>query len=75
MSDLKLIRCRAGFYVTKDAQWRIVRRQYLVKTVKLWYVEQWNPVDRSYQTVGRRSSLSEARAQLARLLAPIVEES
>lgn len=60
----KLIRLRAGFYVTRDAQWRIVRRPFMGTAIKVWYVELWSPGEQRWLPASRSESLSSARAYL-----------
>jgi hypothetical protein len=60
----KLIRMRSGFYVTRDAQWRIVRRPFMGTPIKVWYVELWSPGEQRWLPASRSESLSSARAYL-----------
>jgi len=63
-SQPKLIRLRAGFYVTRDAQWRIVRRPFMGTPIKVWYVEIWSPGEQRWLPCSRSESLASARAYL-----------
>jgi len=73
-AQLQLIRLRAGFYVTRDAQWRIVRRPFLVNGLWKWHVERWLPGDREYVRVMTCRTYRLARATLSRFMAETVEQ-
>jgi len=60
----KLIRLRAGFYITRDAQWRIVRRPFMGSSILVWYVELWSPGEMRWLPASRSETLSSARAYL-----------
>jgi hypothetical protein len=63
-APLKLIRLRAGFYVTRDAQWRIVRRPFIGTARYLWSVEVWSPGEQHWWPCSRSETLASARANL-----------
>lgn len=61
MATVRFVRLRSGFYVTKDAQYRIVRRRYLAKQVTQWHVERWNMKRRMYVRLASFQTLAKAR--------------
>lgn len=61
MATVRFVRLRSGLYVTKDAQYRIVRRRYLAKQVTLWNVERWNMKWRMYVRLASFHTLAKAR--------------
>lgn len=74
MATLQLIRLRAGFYITRDAQLRIVRRKYLNKQITRWMIERWSDDERSYHHLHSTSTLAKAREYVAKYLNPYGEE-
>lgn len=74
MATLQLIRLRAGFYITRDAQLRIVRRKYLNKQVTRWMIERWSDDDRSYHHLHSTGTLAKAREYVTKYLNPYGEE-
>lgn len=74
MADLRFVRMKSGFYVSHDAQFRIVRRTLFGGAMKWWYVEQWDMRSREYVGIGKCRTLKLAREQLRRVWAPVVEE-
>lgn len=75
MATVKFVRLRAGFYVTRDAQWRIVRRSLGIRGLWVWHVEQWNPRTRAYERITTKGRYTDARQHVLWALAPVVEES
>lgn len=61
-STVKTVRLRAGFYVTRDAQFRIVRRRFLAGAVTHWHVEHWNEATRRFEHLASFHTLAKARA-------------
>jgi len=66
---LKMVRLRAGFYVTRDAQWRIVRRKSPVSTWPYWHVERWSAGEQRWERVTSYDTLAACRGWLDRELA------
>ena len=66
---LKMIRLRAGFYVTRDGQWRIVRRKSTESSWLFWHVERWSPGELRWERVQTMLSLKDCREWLEREIA------
>lgn len=75
MATLKLIRMRAGFYVTRDAQYRIVRRKLLNKQVTVWTVEAWSANDLRWLVLSQFKTLEDGRSFLANIFIPAMMDS
>lgn len=63
-STVRTVRMKSGFYVTLDAQWRIIRRKFLAGKVTVWHTEKWNEADRQYIITNSFQSLAAARTYL-----------
>jgi len=61
MSTVRTIRLRSGFYVTKDAQYRIVRRRILAFKTQQWHVDHWNMARKAYVRLASFDTLAKAR--------------
>ena len=61
MAESKFVRMRAGFSVTRDAQYRIVRRYTLNNQVFQWCVERWSPGELRWERLTERRTLADAR--------------
>lgn len=68
MATIPLIRLRAGMYVTRDAEIRIVRRKFLNKQITRWDCERWSANDREYSRFCTAATLKHAREMVARYL-------
>jgi hypothetical protein len=73
-APLKLIRLRAGFYVTRDAQWRIVRRPFIANARYVWSIEVWSPGEQRWWPCSRTEKLALARANLKEFIAQRAEQ-
>jgi len=66
--QLKMYRLRAGFYVTRDGEYRIVRRSPRVGAPKMWSIEVWSAGEHRWIWITRRQTLRNARAWLNSLI-------
>jgi len=72
---LKTYRLRAGFYVTRDGEYRIVRRRPRIGAPMLWSVEIWSGGEQRWLWIVRCQTLKVARQKLTRLIEARSEEA
>lgn len=72
-TKIHLIRFRAGFYVTRDGQWRIHRIRPRIGGPLMWSVETWSADEHKWIWIVRTFTLRTARARLVELIR-LVEE-
>jgi len=66
MSSLvKTFRMRSGFYVTRDGNYRIVRRKVGHWPKPLWCIERWSPGELRWERLTDRTTLALARDYVA----------
>lgn len=67
MTTVPMFRMRAGFYVTRDGAYRIVRRKLQEWQRNRWCVEMWSAQDHRWLRATDRATLQSAREYLALL--------
>lgn len=68
MATMRLIRLRAGFYITRGAEYRIVRRKYDNREIMRWCIDVWSHDHLRWLAVAERPTLKEARTCLGTIL-------
>lgn len=70
-----MVRCRAGFYVTPTADYRIVRRKHPVTGRFHWAIDRWSPGELRWERLTDRPTLASARQYVELEIALAVERA
>jgi len=67
------MRLRAGFYITPDAQYRIIRRINPISHKKTWETQAWDNNQRVYVSLKVFRQLKQARMFVSGLVIPPID--